>query len=90
MFKLFEAVAEFFYWLGIFISPFLASLLVAYVLHYSLGWPSFISVLVLIAGTAAGILLAEYIRKKYGCSNFWARLGGTTDIPDRDDKSYRS
>jgi MFS family permease len=88
MFKLFEAIAEFFYWLGIFLSPFLASVLVAYLLHYSLGWSSFISVLVLVVGIVGGILLAEYIRRKYGCSNFWARLSGTSEITDRDDKSH--
>jgi hypothetical protein len=86
VFKLWEAIAEISYWLGIFLSPFLTSGLLAYITYFSLAWPLYISIVLLIGGCICGILLAEYIRKKYGCSAFWARLSGSPHIEEKNDK----
>jgi hypothetical protein len=34
-------------------------------------------------GILAGIYLAEYIRKKYGCSNFYSKLMNTSDLDEK-------
>ena len=46
-----------------------------------------LSIFILIIGGIAGIIFAEYVRRKYGCSNYFSRLISTPDEEEIDDDS---
>lgn len=83
--RVFHFIIEFFSWLSIFISPFLIGVLVGvfiYIANQSLLW---LSIGIVIIAVVIGIVFAERIRKKYGCSRFMSRIIATPDIwPDED------
>ncbi len=73
MHKIFEAIIEIFNWFWIMLSPTLIVGGIGYLLSekynqtlwlYALGG----------TGLLSGIVLAEFIRRKYGCANFIAKL----------------
>jgi len=80
MFKIFENIVEAVYWIAIFLSPLLASVLLALAAYGYLDFPFALCVVIVIVGGIAGVFLAEYIRKKYGCSYLWSRTAATPDI----------
>jgi hypothetical protein len=85
MWKLLAAFIEFLNWLAIFAASFIVGAgigLVIYINNQNLLW---LSIVFTSAGAIAGVLIAEHIRKKYGCSRYLARIRATPDIwPDED------
>lgn len=67
------------YWFGIFLSPVLMTVLLIGIVSSIFGFHGYYCWL-LLPGAMAGILLAEYARKKYGCSNYWSKPMNTPDI----------
>ncbi len=61
-----------FYWLGLFISPVLIFCFVAFWLYSNKTIPLTLSVLIGVTGVISGIVIAEYVRKRYGLNNFWS------------------
>jgi uncharacterized membrane protein YqaE (UPF0057 family) len=48
-----------------------------------------LSIFILILGGIAGIVFAEYVRRKYGCSNYFSRLISIPDIEETTDNSEK-
>jgi hypothetical protein len=70
--RFFEIFIEVFYWVLIFLSPVLLFAVIALLLYIR---GNLVLVFTsLIVGLVLGTILAEYIRRKYGCSNFISRL----------------
>ncbi len=74
MIKLFEAIVEAVYWFLIFLSPTLVAVVIAAVVYFNNEEQATIPLVILGVGFLTGVLLAERIRRKYGCSTFYARL----------------
>jgi len=73
-------ITETIYWIGFFLGPFLLSGLVSLILWSSFDVNNVAIMVVLVIGMLTGVLLAERIRKKYGCSEYWSRIYATPDI----------
>ncbi len=84
MLKVFEFFVEMCFWLMAFASPMVVSI-VASALIYSSN--KSVSIIILIGGGITGIVFAEWVRKKHGCSNYFAKLIASPDIKEtRDNK----
>ncbi len=79
--KFFEKIIEAIYWILIALSPTLVSLLLAFFCYYgienSIG--KITAILVVLIGVVSGIFLANWVKKKYGTSNFYARLSSSSE-----------
>lgn len=74
---------EIIYWLLIALCPIIATSIISFFI-----WNLSESLLLWCiitegCGILAGIYLAEYIRKKYGCSNFYSKLMNTSDLDEK-------
>lgn len=88
--KIFNFFIESFYWLMIFLSPFLISLGISIYLYGRNSNLIWYSLIILIFGILMGIFIAERIRRKYGCSNYVGRILATPDIWPNDVDSKNS
>lgn len=80
--KRFNIVIEIFYWILIALCPILIGGILG-ALVYAYVYTSTILFFVFQGfGVLLGIILAEYIRRKYGCSTFYAKLMHTPDLDD--------
>ena len=78
--KTFHFFIELIFWVLTFLSPVSGFGIIAGIL-YSAFDISFEVVLVILAiGSVFGILFAERIRRKHGCTNYWSRIFSTPDI----------
>ena len=71
---------EMVFWIAIFSSPVLAFGLIALVVYAYTGRLFPFPAAVLILGVVSGVICAERIRKKYGCSTFMSRLYGSGKV----------
>ena len=89
MLKVVAFLVEVGFWLRVFASPFLlfgvGAGLVAIYDEKLKG----LSIFILILGGIAGIVFAEYVRRKYGCSNYFSRLISIPDIEETTDNSEK-
>lgn len=86
MSKIFNFLVEAWFWFLLFLSPVFGFGLLGVILLLAFELPILILYLLLFAGAITGIFLAEYVRGKYGCSNFWSRIMATPDIDPYDEK----
>lgn len=85
--KRFNIVIEIFYWILIALCPILIGGILG-ALVYAYVYTSTILFFVFQGfGVLLGIVLAEYIRRKYGCSTFYAKLMNTPDLYDDKEKN---
>ena len=73
---------ETFYWLLIALCPIIVTSIISifvWNLSESLLW----CIIMEGCGILAGIYLAENIRKKYGCSNFYSKLINISDLDEK-------
>lgn len=78
--RIFHVVIEVIFWIAIFGSPMLGGISIAFLIFlYSpdMAWLSFVFVSL---GFIVGIIFAERVRRKYGCTLFMSRLIATPDI----------
>ncbi len=68
------------FWLWLFIVPTGVLGLGALWLYLKSGDNLPISIIIALIGFAIGVMLAEYVRKKYGLDIFFGRLHGSPDI----------
>jgi uncharacterized membrane-anchored protein len=80
--KIFHTVVEIIYWVLIFLSPVFGFLLVGLMLVTLADLPVGYLYGSLCVGAVPGVILAERIRRKYGCANFWSRIYGSSGIED--------
>ena len=76
----FHSGIEAIFWLALFASPFLGSAIIAAFLCFSKTNLLWLVIIVLSIGAITGVLFAERTRRKYGCSNYIARLLSTPDM----------
>jgi hypothetical protein len=73
------------FWIRIFLSPFVTSLVVAalIVLSTPTAWSYLAAATVLLAGTITGTIFAERMRAKHGTIAFMGQLYQTNDVNRR-------
>ncbi|KAB2916125.1 MAG: hypothetical protein F9K23_08425 [Bacteroidetes bacterium] len=82
--KFFKWIIESIFWLMIFFSPVLIFTLISifiYAENKDLIW---FCLLLISIGVCLGILYAEKVRKKYGCSTYMGRLLRTPELEHKD------
>lgn len=68
------------FWLWVFIVPAGILAFVAYWLYLKSSDNLIYSIIIGVTGMVLGVVLAEYVRRKYGLDNFFGRLRATPDI----------
>jgi len=82
VFKVVQFIIEAILWLLLFLSPALFFGVIA-LLFYINDWENgTIPVVLIVAGVISGVIFAEYIRRKHGCSAYLSRIFSTPDIKD--------
>ena len=66
------------FWLQAFIAPVLLGGLIGIIIG-SVKW----IIILLVVGAVAGIIIAEYIRRKIGLSNFFGRTYGQNEMDEK-------
>ncbi len=82
--KIVEWFIEAVFWLAVFMSPTLAFALAALVVYAKTETIFPFPAVILGAGMICGVICAEWVRKKYGCSNFMSRLYGSGEIQEKE------
>ena len=78
-------------WLQIFLSPVLAAAGISTLLFIQMEEKAYPYIIVLsILGVAAGIYLAERVRKKKGVETFLGEINATNDIKNFDDRETKT
>jgi len=77
--KLFHGFVEIIFWLAIFSSPVLIGAVIAFIIYLNAPKFEWLSITIAGLGVIIGILVAERIRRKYGCTEFMSRLISTSD-----------
>ncbi|HYG17191.1 MAG TPA: hypothetical protein VEC12_15650 [Bacteroidia bacterium] len=90
MFRLFEFFIEAVFWLLLFLSPVLLFGAIALAVHINNTENAVAATVLIITGAIAGIIFAEYIRRKHGCSTYLSKIFSTPDIKDDQDLSDSS
>jgi len=75
MIKLIRIIITIGFWLHAFAIPFLICSLCAFIIYSDYGNKLF-AIVIWGIGITAGILLAEFIRRKYGLDNFFSKIYG--------------
>jgi hypothetical protein len=78
--KIFRSVIEIIFWVAIFSSPLLIGIAIAFVIYLNVPKMEWLSIAIASLGTLIGILFAERVRRKYGCTRYMSRLIATPDI----------
>lgn len=81
--KLLEYFIETIFWLAAFLSPALAGFIVAAVVYINNESLKELCIAIIAIAAIMGIVFAEWVRRKYGCSNFFGRLSSSSDVKDR-------
>lgn len=84
MLKIIAFLVEVDFWLRAFASPMLVSVVVAALVYSS---NKSFSIFILVLGAITSVVFAEYVRRKYGCSNYFSRL---ISIPDEEETNGNS
>jgi hypothetical protein len=84
MLKVVEFLVEAGFWLMAFASPMLVSIIASALIYSS---NKSVSIIILIVGVITGIAFAEWVRRKHGCSNYFAKLIASPDINETKDNS---
>lgn len=71
--KIISFIINAIYWLGLFIVPALIGCFCAYWLYAGKTEP-LLSVIPGLCGVIAGVVIAEYVRRRFGLNNFWSGI----------------
>ena len=80
--KIFERFVRTLYWLQVVAVPVLLFGLISLIV-YSKTENKIVAIILFSVGVLGGILLAEFIRRKYGLEKFFANLYGSTTMKDK-------
>jgi len=80
--KIFERFVRTLYWLQVVAAPVLLFGLISLIV-YSKTENKIVAIILFSVGVLGGILLAEFIRRKYGLEKFFANLYGSTTMKDK-------
>lgn len=82
-----EFWVEMSFWLRAFATPFLLFGVSAFVVLFSGKNLVSAAISLLVLGTIAGVIYAEHIRRKYGCSNYFTKMNKDPDIRMKEDNT---
>jgi len=85
--KVFAFLINVIYWLGLFITPAVILCFVALWLYSSNRTGLFVSIALGVSGIILGIVIAEYVRRRYGLNNFWSGVSTNMDNVPRKEKT---
>ena len=80
--KIFERFVRTLYWLQVVAAPVILFGLISLIV-YSKTENKIVAIILFSVGVLGGILLAEFIRRKYGLEKFFANLYGSTTMKDK-------
>ena len=80
--KSFEWFIRALYWLQVFAAPVVLFGVISLIV-YSKTEKKIVAIILFSVGVLGGILLAEFIRRKYGLEKFFANLYGSTAMKDK-------
>ena len=72
------------FWLQAFAGPVLVFGLLAFLVYSKGEHNNGIAVALIVIGAIAGIILAEWIRRKYGLETFFGRIYGSNEMNQQD------
>ena len=75
---------EVIYWIQIFISPFLLSVIAGVIVYLNNPNNWWLSLLLVIIGAVLGTIFAERIRRKYGTTTYMGRIKGNAEFMNQD------
>ena len=78
--KLFHGIIEIIFWVAIFCALLLIGIAIAFVIYISSPKLEWFSIVIVCLGFVLGIVFAEIVRRKYGCTRYMSRLLATPDI----------
>jgi hypothetical protein len=86
MLKIVRFFVEAIFWVAAFLSPALLGVIVAVAINLSN--PELISlpIFIMATGAIAGVIFAEWVRRKHGCSNYFGQLLYTPEFDGEKDK----
>jgi hypothetical protein len=88
--RIFQGVIEIIFWIAILCSPLLIGIAIAFIIYISSPKLEWLSIAIVSLGFVTGILFAEKIRRKYGCTRYMSRLISTPDISPTDTYDKKS
>jgi hypothetical protein len=81
--KIVEWLVRIIFWLQAFAGPVILFGLIAFLI-YNGTENTTVAIILLSIGVISGILLAEFIRRKYGLESFFARIYGPNELDKKD------
>lgn len=78
--KFLTLLIEIIFWLATVLSPTLLFFIIGIILYIYIPIPFELFITIVCVGLIIGVFIAEKIRTKYGCSNYWGRILSTEDI----------
>lgn len=82
--KVLKFIIEGIFWIMIFLSPFILFAIAAGIMYLKTKNLFYFPFGFLVVGAGVGILVAEKIRRKYGCSTFMGKLLRTPEIEKKE------
>jgi hypothetical protein len=73
-------MVEIIFWIAIFSSPLILGLAIAFIIYIKTPELEWLSIGIAGLAVLIGILIAERVRRKYGCTRYMSRLFSTPDI----------
>ena len=84
MIKIIKWLIKILFWFQAFAGPVLAFGLLAFLVYSKGEQNKGIAIALLVAGVIAGIILAEWIRRKYGLETFFGRIYGPNEMDQQE------
>ena len=88
--RIFHIMVELVFWLAIFSSPLFIGFAVAFIIYLNNPKLEWLAIVFACFGLVIGILVAERIRRKYGCTRYMSRLLSTPDSSPTDTYDEKS
>ncbi|MFN8396372.1 MAG: hypothetical protein U0176_17235 [Bacteroidia bacterium] len=82
MYRILSFLVEAVYWFGIFLSPTGLIAILAGILYGYAHFPEWVAWTVAGTGPVVGVIFAERVRRKYGCSTYWSRIESPPQNPE--------
>jgi hypothetical protein len=80
MWKIFSFIINLIFWLWLFLMPSCILGVIAYYKYYNNPKNLFLPVVILVVGVSLGILLAEFVRRKFGLDIFFGKINASSDF----------
>ena len=83
MIRIIKFIVHLFNWIQAFAAPFLACSIIAVIVYSNNTKNEILAWIIFGIGVIAGIVFAEYVRRKYGFNVFFSRVFGSAVIDEK-------